>query len=99
MVSNGQRDLNAHLSAQTESLNQGAVTLDVALLHVAEQATTLTHEHGQRASRGMVFVILLEVLSEVSNAIGEQRHLTFHRTRVLRILAVLLEDFGLLCFV
>ena len=88
----------SELSTQTKSLDQSTITLDVALLHVAKQFAALTDEHRQRTSRSVVFVIFLEVLSEVSNAVGEQRHLTFDRTCVLCVLAEFLEDFSLLFF-
>ncbi len=39
-----------NLSTQTEALNEAAVALDIYLLQVAEQTTTLTNEQQQTAT-------------------------------------------------
>ena len=63
------------LLTQAESLDDVTVAVDVALLQVSEQATTLTDELCQRASGHEVLVVCLHVLCQVSDAIGEQGNL------------------------
>lgn len=87
------------LLTQTKVLDDGAVALDVALLQVVEQGAALADELSQRTGGHIVLVVSLHVLSEVSDAIGEQCNLALCRTRVLGVLAILTEDLGLLVFV
>ena len=50
----------------------------------------------QRTSGTEVLVVLLQVLGEVLNTIGEQCYLALNRTGVLSVLAILAEDLSLL---
>jgi hypothetical protein len=47
------------LFSQTQFLDQSAVTLQVMLLHVTEQALTLAYQLHQTALSRMVFVVFL----------------------------------------
>lgn len=89
------------LSAQTESLDDGAIACDVAVVEIVEQSTTLTDEDGQRASCVVVLVVLLQVLGEVFDAIREQCNLALCATCVsgVAIVAVLTENLFFLSFV
>ena len=51
-----------YLLSQTESLDDGTIAIDVAVVEVVEQCTTLTYELGQCASCLEILVILLQVL-------------------------------------
>ena len=58
------------LSAQTQTLDQGAVAVDVNALEVVKHTTTVT-DHQQQTTTGMVIVlVLLEVLGQISDALG-----------------------------
>ena len=54
-----------YLLSQTESLDDGTIAIDVAVVEVVEQCTTLTYELGQCASCLEILVILLQVLCEM----------------------------------
>ena len=63
------------LSAQTQTLDQGAVTVDVNALEVIKHTTTVA-DHQQQTTTGVVIVlVLLEVLGQISDALGEQSNL------------------------
>ena len=87
------------LAAQTQSLDESTVALDVLFLQIGEQLTALTNEHRQRACCVVILVVLLQVLGEVRNAIAEQSHLAFYRTCVGSAMTILLEDLYLFFFV
>ena len=63
------------LLTQTESLHNLTVAVDVTLLEIGEETTTLTYELSQRASGHEVLVVSLDVLSQVSDTIREERDL------------------------
>ena len=56
------------LLTQTQSLNDGTVAVDVALLQVVQEGTTLTYQAGQSALGAVVLAVLLHVLGEVLDA-------------------------------
>ena len=72
--------------------DDGAVAVDVFALQVVEKATTLADEHLQGALGGVVFVILFQVLGQVTDAIREQGNLCLGRTGIGFAFSVLLED-------
>ena len=84
------------LLTQTKSLDKCTVTIDVLVVEILQELTTATYHLGQCTSGAEVLVVLLQVLGEVLNTIGEQGYLTLNRTGVLSVLAVLAEDLSLL---
>ena len=84
------------LLTQTQSLDDSTVAVDVAGLQIVEECATLTYETSERTLGAVVLAILLHVLSEVSNAVGEQCNLALSATGVGSALTELLEEFGLL---
>ena len=66
------------LFTKSESLDECAVALNVALAKVLQQLTTTTYHHGQAACSSVVLVVLLQVLCQVRNTIGEQGNLAFY---------------------
>lgn len=84
------------LLAQTQSLDDGAVALNVTRLQIVEQATTLTYEACERTLGAVVLAVLLHVLGEVSDATGEQGNLALCATGVGGTLAILLENLNFL---
>ena len=87
------------LLTETQALDDGTVALDVTLFQIVEQGAALADELSQGTGRHKVLVVGLHVLSEVSDAIGEQCNLALCRTRVLGVLAILAENLGLLVLV
>jgi hypothetical protein len=53
------------LAAQAEPLDQAAVAVDVDLLEVAQEATTLSDQQQQATTAVVVVLVDLEVLGEV----------------------------------
>ena len=84
------------LLAQTQSLDDGAVALNVTRLQIVEEATTLTYESREGTLSAMVLAVLLHVLGEVSDAAGEQGNLALCATGVGGTLAILLENLNFL---
>ena len=81
------------LSAQTQTLDQGAVTVDVNALEVIKHTTTVA-DHQQQTTTGVVIVlVLLEVLGQISDALGEQSNLDLRRTGVAFVKGILCNDF------
>jgi len=87
------------LLAQAESLDDGTVAVDVALLQVSEQCAALADESGEGAFCTVVLTVALHVLREVADAVGEQCDLALSAAGVGACLAVLVEDLCLLCCV
>lgn len=71
-----------YLPPQSERGYQTAITLDVLPLQIVEQAPTLTDQHEEPALTMEVVLVLLHVLGEVLDSLGEQRNLDFGRSRV-----------------
>jgi hypothetical protein len=81
------------LSTETETLNQGTVTVDVDALEVIKHTTTVT-DHEQQTTTGVVIVlVLLQVLGQVGDTLAQQRDLDLGGTRVAFVRRVLGDDF------
>ena len=87
------------LLAQAESLDDGAVAVDVVDVEILQELAAASYHHGQRASCEVVLVVLLQVLGEVLDAVGEEGDLALCAAGVCGRLAVLCEDLSLFCFV
>lgn len=96
-ISRGAKWGRSALSTQAEALNQRAVTLDVDALEVPEKTTTLPDEKQKAATRVVVVLVSLEVLSEFVDSVRHQSNLDLGRTRVTGVGLVLLDD-GLFFF-
>src|SRR5215475_9975513 len=83
---------SAASAAQAETLDDRAVALDVGLVQVVQQPTTLTHEEQQTTTRVVVVLVLLEVIGQVADAVTEQRDLHLGRTGVALLRGVLRDD-------
>lgn len=70
------------LLTQTESLDNGAITIDVAIVKIFKQSTALTYELGEAACCPVILVVLLQVLSEVLDAVSKESDLALCRTCV-----------------
>ena len=86
------------LLADTETGDDGTVTLDVGFDEVVEKTLSLT-DHLEKAASGVVVVlVLLQVLGEVVDSLGEDRDLHFGRTGVALVNGVLFDDGFFFCF-
>ena len=59
------------LSTETELLDNASVSLDVDLLEVVQDLTSLTDETEKGATRNDVFLVLLHMLGKVSDTVGK----------------------------
>src|SRR3569832_640592 len=84
------------LFAQTQLLDQVVVPRDVLLLEVREQAAALVDHHEEAAARMVVLVMVLEVLGQVADVLGEDCDLDFGGTGIALGLGVAGNDFLLL---
>src|SRR5690606_6423860 len=84
-------------AAEAETLDQGPVARDVHRSQVPQQPAATADQQQQAAARGVVVLVLLQVLGEVADPLGEQRDLSLGRTGVARVETVGLQDLLLLC--
>ena len=63
------------LAAQSESLDDASVASDLGLLEIVEQPASLADEEEETTTTVVVVLVLLEVLGEVGDPLGEQRDL------------------------
>ncbi len=80
------------LLSQAELADDRAVTLDVVLLQVVQQASSATDHLLQTAAAMEVLLVSLEVLGQVSDAVGQNSNLYLGRTCVALVGSVLLDD-------
>ncbi len=64
-----------NLASDAEALDERTVTADVDTGKVAEQTTTTTDEQQKSTTRVVVVLVLLEVLGQVLDALGEHGNL------------------------
>src|SRR5690606_1491815 len=81
-----------NLAAQPQTLDQRAVALDVDVLEVAEEPAALAHEQQKPTTRVVVVLVLLEVLREVLDPLGEDRDLHLGGSGVCGVGGVLVDD-------
>ena len=84
-----------HIGADAQLADQRLIAACVARLQIVEQAATLRHELEQAPARVIVLLVCFEVLGEVRDSLGEDRHLHFGRPRVALPSCELLDEFGL----
>src|SRR5262249_24914800 len=70
------------LPPDAELRDQCAIAPNVAAAQVVQQSATLADEQQQTATRVMVLLMSLQVLSELRDSLSEYRDLDFRRTRV-----------------
>ena len=91
----GSESASAELFADAEFLNDGFVALGIVFLKVVKQATPLADQHEKTPARAMVFLVRLEVLRQVTNALAQKRDLDFWAACVRAMSTVLVNE-GLL---
>jgi hypothetical protein len=65
------------LLADSETLDQGAVTIEVLLLDVVEQSTPPTDQPEKSSTAVMILGVPLEMLGELFDPAGQQCNLDF----------------------
>ena len=83
---------NVCLLSQAELADDRAVTLDVVLLQVVQQTSSVTNHLLQTAAAVEILLVSLEVLGQVSDAVGQDSNLYLGRTGVALVGSVLLDD-------
>ena len=86
------------LFSQSELVYDGTVTLDVYLLEVVEQVSSVTDHLLQTAAAMEVLLVGLQVRGQVSDAGGQDSDLNLGRTRVSFVGSVLLDQRDLFVF-
>lgn len=86
------------LLPEAEFLDDGAVALYVLLAHVVQEMATPAHEAQQPAAAREIFLVDLEVLGELHDALGQERDLHFGRPGIGVVFGVALNDFLLAFF-
>src|SRR5688572_28064087 len=67
------------LAAQTELADQRRVAAFILALEIVKQAAALGDESKQTTAGMVVLLVVLEVLGQVLDALGKNRHLDFRR--------------------
>jgi|SRR5579862_2523678 len=73
---------HAKLLADAEFLDDALVTLGIVLLQIVQQTTSLADQHKQAAPRPVVFLVRLEVLRQLTDALAQQRDLDLWATGI-----------------
>jgi len=76
--------LPRELATQAEAFDQGLVARKIAILQIAEQALALIDQLQQATAGMVILLVLLEMTGEVVDASGQQGHLDFGGTGVVR---------------
>src|SRR5689334_22761196 len=85
--------IDAASATQPEALDQRAVTRHVNLGDVLQQPATTADEQQQAAARVVVVLVLLEVLGQIRDPLGQQGDLGLRRTGVGLVQTVAAQDF------
>jgi hypothetical protein len=76
------------LLANAEFLDYVLVALGIVRLEVIEQATTLAHHHQETAAGGVILIVRLEVVRQLTDSFTEHRDLDLGTSRILVVCAV-----------
>ena len=80
------------LLADAEFRDDRLIPLGIVFLQVVEQATPLADQHEKAAARTVVFLVRLEVLRQLANALAQQRDLDFRAAGIAWMRAVLVDE-------
>lgn len=67
----------------------------IGTMQIIQQFPPLAHHHDQTTARTVIFLILLQVLGQVIDPLGQQRYLDIGRTGVALMNPII---YNLLCF-
>src|SRR5689334_8791139 len=82
-------------SANTELLDQVLVARFIGATQIIEELAALAHHLEQSTTRVVVLDVGLEMLGEIVDALGQDRHLDFWRTGISGLFGIGLDYFGL----
>ena len=85
------------LLSETKLLNDSSVSLDVYLLEVVEEVSSVTYHLEEAATAVVVLVVALEVLGEVRNSVSKNCDLNLGRSGVTLVGSVLFNNCLLFC--
>src|SRR5271154_4086939 len=85
------------LLADAQLTDHVTVAVRIVRLEIVQQTTALTHQHQQATPGGVIFLVKLEVLSQLANTFTENRNLHFRATRISVMGAKARNNFGFLC--
>ena len=86
------------LLSESELGNDGTVALDILLHQVVEEVLSLTNHLEKTATAVVVVGVLLQMLGEVSNSLGENSDLYLGRTGISFVCSVVNDDLLLYFF-
>ncbi len=94
----GPPSLRFYLLSEVQLLDDRAVTLDIDLLQICKEVSSVTDHLEKAATAVVVLVVDLEVLGESVDAMCEDRDLYLGRTGITLVHLVLLDDSLLFVF-
>jgi len=80
------------LLADAELSDDTLVALGIVFLEIVQQTTPLADQHEKAAARTVVFLVRLEVLRQLANALAQQRDLNFWTSGIRRVRTVLVNE-------
>ena len=83
---------NRRLPTKSQLGYETAVALHILILQVIEETTAFSDQHEQAPPAVMVLFVDLQMLGEMGNALGNQRHLDFRRTGIGGVFAELFNN-------
>src|SRR6202007_2831042 len=89
---NGARRRRPLLFAKTQLRDEIRVALTILVTEIVEQRPTLVDHHQQPAARMIVLLVVLEMLGQVADALGEDRDLNFGGTRIAFGAGMILDE-------
>ena len=81
--------LKRNLAAQTKTLDERTVAVNVNTLEVSKETTTLTNHKKQATTAVVVVLVGLKVLGEVLDALAQNSNLNLRRTGVTWVCCIL----------
>ena len=88
----------ACLLSESELCYDCTVALDILLLKVVEQVSSVTYHLKQTASGVVILLVNLDVFGQLVNSLGEDSDLNLRRTRVVVVQAVSFDNRGFFFF-
>ena len=86
------------LSSQTELANDGTVTLNIVVLQIVEEVSSVTDHLLKTAAAVEVVLVCLQMLGERCDSVGQKRDLHLGRTGISFMGCVLLDNALLFVF-
>ena len=80
------------LLSDVQLFDDSSVSLDVDLLQVVEQISSVSYHFEKTAAAVIVLVIVFEMLGQIVYSVCENRNLNFRRTRVSLVNGVFLNN-------